>query len=445
MSERRVYLLCRFAEKSGIYNTWLDKISLPYEVVPYHDPDWKPPADAAMIVTHQHYRWEDLHVLRSVVTDSNVPVLVLSDGVLEYRNTWLNPGISEGSVFQPLMGHKLACLGHGQARAVESWGNLGKCEIVGMPRLDNVGPSTRIKQPSDGTFRLLIATANTPAFDDDQRGKVIESLKDIKHWLSSNTRLGDRTIEVTWRLTDGMDRELGLESADEDEDEIPVEPPRMMNVLDQVDAVITTPSTVYVEACFKELPVALLDYTNCPQYIPSAWSITASNHIEPVIAELSDPPPPRMQFQKMTLHDQLYRGEPATSRMVKLVETMLECGEESRRTGQPLQFPERILDDPRWGFQSLNGQFELAELFPENSAFQKTDLNQLQTELSAAIARLDSLPLELIEKKKFINELKSAITKLQERSVRRNQRIRDMRKTIRRMMAHIDTIEGKKS
>ena len=39
---------------------------------------------------------------------------------------------------KPLMGHKLACLGRAQARTVESWGGLGKCEIVGQPRFDEM-------------------------------------------------------------------------------------------------------------------------------------------------------------------------------------------------------------------------------------------------------------------------------------------------------------------
>ena len=50
----------------------------------------------------------------------------------------MHPDIVPGSIFQPVVGHKIACLGRSQARILESWGNVGKCEIVGAPRLDRL-------------------------------------------------------------------------------------------------------------------------------------------------------------------------------------------------------------------------------------------------------------------------------------------------------------------
>src|SRR5688572_27537421 len=71
-----------------------------------------------------------------------VPVLHVVDGVLEWRNTWENPrSLSEERglpLFQPVLADKIACLGRSQARILESWGNLGRCEVVGAPRLDNL-------------------------------------------------------------------------------------------------------------------------------------------------------------------------------------------------------------------------------------------------------------------------------------------------------------------
>ena len=88
-----------------------------------------------------HYRWEGLAALRKLSADHpRLPLLVLADGILEYRNTWLNPGLPAGCMFQPLLGHKVACVGKSQARVLESWGNVGKCELVGLPRLDSVIP-----------------------------------------------------------------------------------------------------------------------------------------------------------------------------------------------------------------------------------------------------------------------------------------------------------------
>ena len=60
---------------------------------------------------------------------------------------------------------------------IESWGNPGRCEVVGMPRLDHLNsrPTTPIR--TEGPFRLLIATANTPAFTPQQRQSLVNSLQ----------------------------------------------------------------------------------------------------------------------------------------------------------------------------------------------------------------------------------------------------------------------------
>ena len=146
---------------------------MPYTIE--HDPAvlWEPPADAGIVITHMHYRWEDLSVLRRLTNEHpKLPVLVLADGILEYRNVWQHPDLVAGSMFQPLMGHKIACIGKAQARILESWGNVGKCEVVGMPRLDPViaelGEKKAKAKVKAESFRLLIATAKTPAFDDQQ-------------------------------------------------------------------------------------------------------------------------------------------------------------------------------------------------------------------------------------------------------------------------------------
>ena len=77
-----------------------------------------------------------------------------------------HPELADGSMFQPLVGHKVACIGRGQARFSNPGGIPGKAEVVGLPRLDDVLNQEPAPIQSDGMFRLLVATANTPAFDE---------------------------------------------------------------------------------------------------------------------------------------------------------------------------------------------------------------------------------------------------------------------------------------
>ena len=59
----RAYILCHFADESPIYKPWLDQLPIPFEVVSGYTPNWEPPDDAAIIITHMHYSWEELSIL----------------------------------------------------------------------------------------------------------------------------------------------------------------------------------------------------------------------------------------------------------------------------------------------------------------------------------------------------------------------------------------------
>lgn len=385
----KAYLLCRFARQSGIYRPWIDRLDLPVEVVGDFPGTWQVPDDAGIVITHMHYRWEDINALRRVMTAGRVPVLILADGILEYRNTFEHPELGDGSVFQPLVGHKLACLGRAQARVLESWGNLGKCEVVGLPRLDAVRESPAPPIRTSGPFRLLIATANTPAFDDAQRQAVVESLSLIRQRFVQSPWVDKRPVEVTWRLTDGLDAELGL----------PVVPPGtelppMSEAISSHDAVIVTPSTMFLESLLKGRPTALLDFHNKPHFVPSAWMINAPKHLNSTLQELADPPEPKMLFQRMVLHDQLECETPATPRLLQLIAEMVEIGQRARAEGKSLEFPARMLADEQRGFARVEPDFDLARLFPRNHFFSSTDQAFLLSELNLAVSRLQGLPEE---------------------------------------------------
>jgi len=391
-----VYILCPFAQKSGLYNSWLDALPLPYTIVDDFVVQWQPPENASIIVTHMHYRWEDLSVLRRLLTEHpQIPVLVLADGILEYRNTWQHPGLAAGSMFQPLLGHKIACIGNGQSRVLESWGNVGKCEVIGLPRFDALAAEEAHPPTTSEKFRLLIATAQTPAFDDQQYATVLRSLKDLQLWLNQHPQIGGRTVETTWRLTAGLDLELGFAAHDPVNDEklLP-----MLDVMDNVDAVITTPSTVFLESVLKGRPTAILDYHNAPAYIPPAWTISAKSHIAAVVNELADPPTPKLLFQDTTLHDNLECRTSATERMLDLILTMIECGKTAAEAAEPIEYPCRIITSPEKGFFPVLESFDIEQLFPSVESFKKSDIGALQVELNAAIERLGELPRMLADR-----------------------------------------------
>lgn len=405
----RIYILCHFADESSIYESWLERLPIPFEVVSGYTPLWEPPEDAALVITHMHYSWEELSILRNLQESyPSLPVLILSDGILEYRNTWKHPDLPEGSLFQPLFGHKLACIGKSQVRAVESWGNLGRCEAVGLPRLDAVLESKPPKVTDAGPFRLLIATANTPAFNDQQRDVVIKSLTHLKKVIDANTVINGRNVELIWRLTSGLDEEIGLPSPSKGKK------PSLLSVIDQVDAVITTPSTLYLESVLKKRPTAVLDFHNTPMYVASAWTINAPTHMRQTLLELESPPAPKMLFQDAVLQDSLECRSPAIPRLLTLIEAMLEAGQQARAQGTALVLPYRILTDPEKGFFPVLESFELHRLYPDNEFFQNDDVARLQIEVEALTKRLDSAPVEIMRLRNQCLNYSKLILEMQE-------------------------------
>ncbi len=375
MSEQRprVCVLLHPGTRQSLVSPWLDSLSTPVEVVEQYDEDWSPPDTAALVVTCNHYQVRDRQLLRRLQQEGRVAVLILADGILEYRNTWDHPALPPGALFQPVLGHKMACLGRSQIRTLEAWGNIGRCELVGLPCLDALqGRRPRVR-PKGDPFRILVATARTPGFTERQRSLVRRSLADLRYWHRLHPRSGDQPIELVWRLTGEIEASLGLPNAGKLAASRP-----LAGVLESVDAVVTTPSSLQLEAMLHGLPLALLDYTNSPAYVPAAWSITAPRHLEAVLPELVNPPAPRRLYQDTILHDALECRSPAADRMCELVEAMCTAVEISRSSGTELRFPARILAPQDAGGAPPDSSHDLAALFPEASALRESDLTRLQ-------------------------------------------------------------------
>ena len=424
----RAYILCRFAAQSPIYTPWLDRCPLPVEIVSDNLQQWELPQDAGIVITHMHYRHEEIAKLRQIHQRNNVPVLVLADGILEYRNTWEHSKLPDGSMFQPLCAHKLACIGRGQTRVIESWGNVGKCEFIGLPRFDSLDPVTVAPIQTKGPFRLLIATANTPAFNEQQRAIVITSLTQIYQRFQKNPKVNGRPCEITWRLTDGLEEAIGLPKPNTDSETPGAKRKPLSEVINEVDAVITTPSTLYLESILKKRPTAILDFHNRPQYVQGAWSIRAPLHLNETLQQLADPPGHRMLFQETTLHDQLEFHGSATERLLTLIETMVACGQQARADNKPLQLPHRIIADPQRGFPKVPHAFNLETLYPDNETFQQQDLQRLQVECVAAIERLGTMPAELNEKEEMLDHLIATLDAARLRNNNMKARVAAIRK-----------------
>lgn len=319
----------------------------------------------------------------AALKEQRIPVLQVMDGILEWRRTWeyTRDGVPVNGIANPLnqpaLADKIACLGYRDARILSAWGNTGKCEIVGAPRLDGL-LKRRIQRLAEGPVgrrtnqkqRVLVMTAKTPGFTPEQVDRTLRSLGEVKRVLGA---IGE--IEVIWRLTQSLDAQLGIVNKVSD-----LTGGELHQVLSQVDAVITTPSTSMLEAMLLGVPVALLDYHNCPHYFESAWNIGASEHILDTVHSMLARRPERMFHQEFLLEEQLQCRVLATARLAKLIEHMIELkpgsdsGREPSLLENPYDMPEGVV---------LPSAYRL--FYPHFPIPDDIELRELKTQLAASM------------------------------------------------------------
>jgi len=364
-------LLDHFGERAVV-----ESVRLP-ERLAAHNPD--------LVITFDEHDCE-LGMLIGEMARRGIATLQIMDGILEWRRTWNYPtSAMKRPLNQPALAHKVACLGKADARIMESWGNVGKCEIVGSPRFDhlvNAKRESRITPVTGRPLRLLVMTAKTPGFTPEQIETTYASLADIRDLLGTRP-----DVEIIWRVTQNMHAKLGVRDTVRD-----VTGGELHEVLRQVDAVITTSSTAVLESMLCGLPTAILDYHNCPHYVAAAWRITSKTQIEPVIEALRVPPLERMLYQEYCLHDALSCATPALPRMARLIEEMVRIRKGSQTSaGSDLTFPHRILDDPGEHVSWPSERFNLERLYPHHAVFGRSDLTAMQAELEAALGTVERL------------------------------------------------------
>ncbi len=318
-----------------------------------------------------------------------VATLYAIDGILEWRNAWENSKIEPACpwTMRPVLSDKVVCIGNQQARILASWGNTEKIEVVGIPRFDSLVAQAKSPQVSEANdrVRILVMTAKCPGFTDRQRQQILESLVDLKKWLQAEGTIDGKRIEVTWRLTGDLPDQVGVENHPAD-----FSGQELAQILDQVDLVVTTPSTAQLESSLLGKPTALLDYTNSPIYTDAAWRISAAEQIAVTLQSMIGPSPARLELQRYLLHDNLQLETSATERMVSLIKAMLEvaananarpaeCGE--------IEFPSNLLPP----VESDVNQIHLAQWFPSRAEFAEQDKTVLQAELAHARREIEHL------------------------------------------------------
>jgi uncharacterized coiled-coil protein SlyX len=147
------------------------------------------------------------------------------------------------------------------------------------------------------------------------------------------------------------------------------------------------------------LPVAQLDYHNCPHYVQTGWDIAAAEHIGPAVRSMASNDPVRLQFQSEQLSDSLLGESVATERMKTLIQRMSEIAGQQVQAGQPVEFPPNLLMVPTI---RLNN-FDHATIF-DREAFKQSDKTILQAQLAHSRREVTHLQRQVEQLQNELNQ-----------------------------------------
>ncbi|MFW5653132.1 MAG: hypothetical protein ACOC0P_03725, partial [Planctomycetota bacterium] len=204
-----------------------------------------------VVVTTEFQSAQSRRLLREARVRDLTSVLLM-DGIVEWRNTFLNPRV-EGEFLRPAPCDVIACAGRADAVRLNAWGNIAI--PTGLPRLGGMERSFEGTRSISGDFnsdrgrqgasqspRVLIATAKNSAWSEDEVRRVALGLRSVAAAVQLH---GSTPI---WRVSSAIASELDVRC-----DERP-----LASVLASCDAAITTPSTLMLECMLAGVPTGLL-------------------------------------------------------------------------------------------------------------------------------------------------------------------------------------------
>lgn len=273
-----------------------------------------------LLVTPHSFLVEILEFCRRM--RGRIPSLTIQDGLIEHKSSQHRfQGIYR---YRPLETDYIAVFGERSRALVAAYGaDKERVFVTGCPRFDTY--LGRARQEKDGY--VLITMANRPGYGTERALRFYALLDQVLEYME-----GSGTA-YKLRSSRGI-RPGGIESPEKLRASLPLrvvaaitkslqDQTNLQDDLEGASAVITTPSTVSLEAMLLDRPVCHLLPDPETVYTSSAWTITNSSDIPSVITELRNPPDLKKRYQKLVLEENLLTSGSATTRVRDLILNLL--------------------------------------------------------------------------------------------------------------------------
>lgn len=213
---------------------------------------------------------------------AKVKTVLISDGIIEWSNLFNNPMQRKYNLklYHPILHDIFLCVGEEEC---EYFSKYNKKVIGFMP--DRI-IQEKVKIKKSKFNKVLITTSNTAYFNNFERESLVRIIKKVLITLE------EMKVDYIFRVFDeylvkniGIDGKVNfIEGSFED-------------VLRNVDIVITTPSSISINAMYHNRAVAHIMYRDTPMFLQSGWMISESYPIEQTIKSLLMKDEYRMNYQ----------------------------------------------------------------------------------------------------------------------------------------------------
>ena len=229
--------------------------------------------------------------LLSKCTSAGIRTLTITDGIYEWENAYNNPKHKRNDIalHDPIPSSAIVMTG-GYGQKYLKTINSGTNFFRHIPyRMQNSEMTQQCKSAQQEKI-VLLTSARTSSFSTEelQRAIVLYSLV-IKECES-------QCIKIRYRIFDeNLAEHLKIPKKDNNLSG------SFKDSLQSISAVISSPSSVCLEAMANFLPVAIIDYRDSPIFMQSGWRIHQSVSIPTVLNSMMQMEESRMKYQSSVI------------------------------------------------------------------------------------------------------------------------------------------------
>ncbi|WP_394866659.1 hypothetical protein [Paraclostridium bifermentans] len=282
--------------------------------------------------------------------ENRVKTILISDGIIEWANLFINPMQKKYNLklYHPILHDIFLCLGDDEC---EYFNKYNKKVIKFMPSriINNL---KKIETPN--LTRVLITTSNTAYFSELERDILVDILKKVVNSLE------ELNVDYIFRIYD----EYLINSLNINEYKNKIEP-SFEEVLKDVGVVITTPSSISLNAMYHDRAVAHILYRDTPMFLQSGWVISNSYPVKDTIKSLISKDEHRMNFQKYQVEKYLNENLEKNK-----LEQAIECDYELDMSESYIKFINQNL------YNTVNSRFNINIEFTVRQVYLKLKQNK---------------------------------------------------------------------